>query len=164
AHVHAVGQLLDDGGEVAGGGAGALLPGGGRRGCRALLPGLAVAAGGQLLGVHVLAAERVGDVADPFAQRGGVDVVLGVVGELLFPAPVRLVDRLLHSGGDRVGVHVHLTGDIPGSPSDRLDQRGARTQEAFLVRVQDAHQGDFGQVEAFAQQVDPDQDVEGSGA
>jgi len=46
-----------------------------------------------------------------------------------------------------------------GAP-DRLDQGTARSQETLLVGVQDGDQGDLGQVQALAQQVDADQDVE----
>ena len=59
-----------------------------------------------------------------------------------------------------VGVHDHLAADVPGRPADHLDQRPGRAQEALLVGVEDRHQGDLGQVDPLAQQVDPDQDVE----
>src|SRR6266536_2947663 len=42
----------------------------------------------------------------------------------------------------------------------RLDQRGARAQVAFLVRVEDRDEGDLGDVEALAQEIDADEDVE----
>jgi len=32
-------------------------------------------------------------------------------------------------------------------------------KEAFLVRVEDGDEGDFGEVEAFAEEVDADEDV-----
>ena len=34
------------------------------------------------------------------------------------------------------------------------------SQEAFLIRVENRHQGHFRQIEALAQEVDPDQHVE----
>ena len=43
-------------------------------------------------------------------------------------------------------------------------RRGLGAQEAFLVGVEDGDEGAFGDVEAFAQQVDADEDVEGAEA
>ena len=60
----------------------------------------------------------------------------------------------------RVGVHVDLARHVAGRAADRLDQRGARAQEALLVGVEDRDQRHLGQVEALAQQVDADQHVE----
>ena len=45
-----------------------------------------------------------------------------------------------------------------------LYQRAGGTQEAFLVRIQNSHQGDLGDIQAFTQQVDADQYVEDTGA
>ena len=64
----------------------------------------------------------------------------------------------------RVGVHVHLARDVAGGAADRLDERGARAQEALLVGVEDRHERHLGQVEALAQQVDADQHVVDAGA
>ena len=55
---------------------------------------------------------------------------------------------------------MHLTADVAGGSTDRLDQRRARAQKALLVGVEDGHQRDLGQVEAFSQQVDADEYVE----
>jgi len=44
--------------------------------------------------------------------------------------------------------------------ADGLDERALRSQEPFLVRIEDRHQRHLGQIQAFAQQVDSDQDVE----
>ena len=48
---------------------------------------------------------------------------------------------------------------VSRGPPDSLDQRSIRAQEALFIRIQDGHQRDFRHVEAFAQQVDTDQDV-----
>ena len=164
--MHLVGQLLDQVGEVGGGqlrqprtGAGLAARAHPRH--RRLASGLLAArAPEQLGGVGVLAVDQVGDVGDLLAQRHRVDTALGVVRHLLGPAPVRLVDRLRHRRRDLVGVHVHLARHVAGGSTDGLDQRGSRTQEALLVGVQDRHQRHLGQVQALAQQVDADQDVE----
>ena len=104
------------------------------------------------------------DVVDLLAERLRVDAALRVVGDLLLPAAVGLLDGLLHRRGDLVGVHVDLAGDVARRAADGLDQRGARAQEALLVGVEDRHQGHLGQVEALTQEVDADQDVELAGA
>src|ERR1700678_4278012 len=168
--VHLVGQLLDDRDQVAAGrGADSYpAPGSGRglvpRGQsrhRGLAAGLLPPAPAeQLLGVGVLAVDLIEDVGDPLAQRLRVDAAGDVVGDLLLPAPVGLVDRALHRRGDLVRVHVHLARDVPGGAADRLDQRRPRAQEPLLVRVEDRDQRHLGQVEALAEQVDPDQHVE----
>ena len=60
----------------------------------------------------------------------------------------------------RVGVHDDLAADVPGRPADHLDERPGRPQEALLVGVEDRDERHLGQVDALAQQVDPDEDVE----
>ena len=86
--------------------------------------------------------------------------MLGVVGVLDRPAAVRLVDRDLHRLGHPVGVHDDLAADVPGRPPDHLDERPGRPQEALLVGVEDRDERHLGQVDALAQQVDADEDVE----
>ena len=48
---------------------------------------------------------------------------------------------------------------MAGGAADGLDERALRAEEAFLVGVEDGDERDFGQVEAFAQEVDADEDV-----
>ena len=55
---------------------------------------------------------------------------------------------------------ITLPVDVAGGAADGLDQGGPRAQEALFVGVQDGHQGDFRQVQPFAQQVDADDHVE----
>jgi hypothetical protein len=132
----------------------------GERGHRGLAAGLlAAGASEQLLGVLVLARQHVGDVGDLLPQRLRVDALRGVVRDLLRAPAVGLLDRGLHRRRHRVGVHVHLARHVSRGAADGLDQRRARTQEAFLVRVQDRHQRHLGQVETLTQQVDADENV-----
>ena len=49
---------------------------------------------------------------------------------------------------------------VARSAAHGLDERTLGAQEAFLVRIQDRHQGHFRQVQAFAQEVDAHQHVE----
>ncbi len=55
---------------------------------------------------------------------------------------------------------ITLPFDVARGAADGLDQGRAGAQEAFLVRIQDGNQRDFGQVQTFAQQVDAHQHVE----
>ena len=50
--------------------------------------------------------------------------------------------------------------DIARRAADPLDERGLRTEKPFLVGVQDGDELAFGNVEALAQQVDADENVE----
>ena len=65
-----------------------------------------------------------------------------------------------HRIGHPVGVEDRRAVDVPRRAADRLDQRALGAQEALLVRIQDRHQRDLGNVEPLAQQVDADQHVE----
>ena len=85
-----------------------------------------------------------------------------VEGVLLLPAALRLVDGPAHGGGDGVRVHHHHAVGVPGGPADGLDEGSLGPEEALLVRVQDGHQGDLGQVQALPEQIDAHQHVEGA--
>ena len=103
--------------------------------------------------------ELVENVGDFFAEGLGVDAVFGVVGDLFFAAAFGFVDGVLHGVRDFVGVHDDFTGDIAGGTADGLDEGGGGSEEAFFVGVEDSDEGDFRQVEAFAEQVDADENV-----
>jgi hypothetical protein len=49
---------------------------------------------------------------------------------------------------------------MAGGAAHGLDERAGGAEEAFLVGVEDGDEGDFGQVEAFAEKIDADEDVE----
>jgi hypothetical protein len=59
-----------------------------------------------------------------------------------------------------VGVEDDLAVEMAGGAAGGLDQAGGAAQVAFLVGVQDGDEGDFGQIEAFAEEVDADEHVE----
>ena len=88
------------------------------------------------------------------------DAVLFVVGALDGAAAVGFVDGAAHGVGHRVGVEDGAAFDVARGAAHGLDQRAGGAQKAFLVGVEDGDQRDFGQVEAFAQQVDADEHVE----
>ena len=89
----------------------------------------------------------------------GVMPCSAVVRRLDGAAAVGLIDRHLHRLGHPVRVHDDLATDVASGPADDLDERPGAAQEALLVRVQDGHQRDLGQVDALAQQVDADEHV-----
>ena len=90
--------------------------------------------------------------------------MFGVIGLLLGAAAVGFGQRALHRAGDAVGVHDDAAVGVSGGAADGLDEGGFGAEEAFLVRIQDRDEAAFGDVEAFAQKVDADEDVEGAEA
>src|SRR5258708_18336381 len=132
--MHLVGELGDEGHQVLARRpalTGAVLalprPGRGRPGPRGeaghgrLAPALLASRPAEkLLGVRVLAGQLVGDVGDALAQRLRGEAALGVGGDLLGAAPVRLVDRPLHRGSDLFGVPMYLAGAGPPRAADPL--------------------------------------------
>ena len=59
-----------------------------------------------------------------------------------------------------IGVEDDAALSVSCGAADGLDERAFGTQKSFFVGVEDADQGDFGQIEAFAQQVDADEHIE----
>ena len=49
---------------------------------------------------------------------------------------------------------------VPRATANGLDKRSGATEIALFVGIQDGHQRNFGQFQAFAQQVDADQHIE----
>jgi len=80
----------------------------------------------------------------------------------LAPAALGLVDGALHGAGDVVGVEDRPAVEVARGAADGLDQRPLRTQEAFLVRIEDRHQRYLGHIQALTQQVDAHQHVKGA--
>ena len=85
--------------------------------------------------------------------------MLLVVGELDRAAPLRLLHRALDRLGHLVRVEQDATVDVARGAADRLHERRLAAQEPLLVGVEDRDERDLGQVEPFAKQVDPDEDV-----
>ena len=86
--------------------------------------------------------------------------MLIIVGLLDLPPAVCLVDGPLHGISHHVRVHDHMAFGVARGAAYRLDQGGLTPEEAFLVRVQDRHQGDLRDVQALSQEVDTHQHVE----
>jgi len=86
-------------------------------------------------------------------------VVALIVGCLQGAAAVGLGDGRGHGLGNFIGVEDDLAADVTGGPAAGLDEGALGAQEPFLVGVEDGDQGDLGEVEALAQEVDADEDV-----
>ena len=90
--------------------------------------------------------------------------MLLVIGRLPRPAALGFADRGAHRVGVTVRIHDHTAVEVARGAPGGLDQGAGRAQEPFLVGIENGHQRHFGQVEALAQQVDPDQHVEHAAA
>ena len=86
--------------------------------------------------------------------------MLLVVFRLYLSSSRRLVDSALHRIGRAVGVHYDFAAHVSRSATYHLDQRRLAPEKALLIRVEDRYQRYLGQVDAFAEQVDPDDNVE----
>ena len=84
----------------------------------------------------------------------------GVVGDLLLASAAGPSIARPSTRGDLVGIHAHLARDIAGGAGRWSDERAGRAEEALLVGVEDADERDLRQVEALAEQVDADEDVD----
>ena len=93
-------------------------------------------------------------LAEGLADGLRSDAVLDVVFELALAASSGFIHGLAHGRRDLVRIHDHAAFQVARGPAEGLDERARRTQKAFLVRVQNGHQGDFRQVQPLAQQVD----------
>ena len=85
--------------------------------------------------------------------------MLLVEGLLLLATTVGLVDGPLHGAGHLVRIENGTAIHVPRRAADGLDQGAVRTQEAFLVRIQNGHQGHFRHIQPLTQQVDAHQHV-----
>jgi len=94
----------------------------------------------------------------------GSDIVFEIVPRLDIAAPIRFVDRALHGVRHPVRVKNRAAIDVPGSAAHRLNERIAGPQEAFLIRVENRHKRDLGQIETFTKQINADKDIEFSPA
>ena len=86
--------------------------------------------------------------------------MLLVVRHLNGAAPVRLVDGVADGISHRVRIQEDLAPDVPRRAADRLNERGTGAEEPLLVRVQDRDERYLGEVQPFAQEVDPHEHVE----
>ena len=86
--------------------------------------------------------------------------MLLVVRDLFLSSIIRHGEKLLNALRHHVGVKNNLAVDVSRCASGSLNQTRGAAQITFLVRVENRHERDFGQIEPFAQQVDADEHVE----
>jgi hypothetical protein len=89
-----------------------------------------------------------------------LDPVSAVVLFLEDAASFCLIDRFPHRSRHLVSVKQNSPIDISRCSACGLYERGLAAKKAFFVSVQNGNQCDFGQVESFPKQIDPDQDIE----
>ena len=99
------------------------------------------------------------DVRDAALDGLRGNAVLFIIGALLLAPPLGFGHRAFHAARDPVGVEDYASVYISRRTPDGLDQGGLAPQETFLVRIEDADQPAFGNVEPFAQEIDADQHV-----
>ena len=78
---------------------------------------------------------------------------------LYLTAPLCLVQRFLHRVRHLICIHDHMAFCISGRPSYGLDQGCLRTEESFLVRIQDSHQLNLRNIQPLTEQVDSHQHI-----
>ena len=72
--------------------------------------------------------------------------MLFVICHLNLAAALRLLDCFSHRIGHDVCIHNDFAVGITGRTTNRLNQRTAVAQKAFLVSVKNCHQRDLGKV------------------
>ena len=112
-----------------------------------------------LLGL-VRIVDALDQVLDALLHADGRDAHLEIPGHLLGPPAIGFVDSQPHRIGHLVAIQDGHAVDVARCATDGLDERALGAQEAFLVGIEDGYERHFGNVEAFAQQVDADQHVE----
>ena len=85
--------------------------------------------------------------------------MFGVPGKLPGAAALGFVHGRPHRGGDSVGIEDNPAGGVAGRTAESLNKCAGGTQKAFLVRIQDSHQGNFGNIQPLPQQIDAYQHV-----
>ena len=111
-----------------------------------------------------LAVDAVDQVAHFFDDAARRNAVLQVMGHLARAPPLGLADGARHRVGNAIGVQNSPAMQIACGPADGLDKRALAPQKAFFIRIQNRYQRDFGQVNAFAQQVDAYQHIKSAQA
>ena len=88
------------------------------------------------------------------------DAMLLVVFHLFRAAIFRDRHERFHALGDLVGKQNHFAVDVARGAPGGLNQRSLAAQKSFLVRIEDADEGNLGKIETFAKQINADQNVE----
>ena len=99
------------------------------------------------------------DIIDPRPNTFGRNAVCLVIGNLLFAPTVGFINCVLKAVGHFIRIKQHTPINVTCRPPDGLHQRCFRPKEPFLIRIQNRYQRTFGNIQPFAQQVNPDQNV-----
>src|SRR5436309_243055 len=94
----------------------------------------------------------------PNRLRG--DAVLFVVFHLLRAPVFGNRDKRFHALGELIGEEYYFTIHMARGATGGLDQGSLAPQETFLVRVENAHERNFGKIEPFTKQIDSHKNVE----
>ena len=86
--------------------------------------------------------------------------MLLVIGGLDGAAAGGLVNGALHRVCHSVGVKNGSAVQVSSAASDGLNQRACGTQESFFIRIENCHQGNLGQIQSLAQEIDANQYIE----
>ena len=119
---------------------------------------------GDAAHIHIALIQPRQDILDILLHCRGGNPVFLVIGDLLGAAAIRFRNGAFHAACDAVSIHDDTAIRIARCPSDGLNERGFRTQKALFVGVQNCDKPTFRNVQSFAQQVDPDQNVKGAKA
>ena len=95
-----------------------------------------------------------------FPDLLGCDAVFRIEGLLFFSAACGFVDGARHGIGDFIGVHDNAAVHVSRRPPRSLGEGSIGTEEALFIRIHDGHQRNFGNIQAFPQQIDPYQHIE----
>lgn len=104
--------------------------------------------------------DAVDDVLDLLRYPARRDAVLQVKADLLFTPAFRFGNGTLHGLRNFISIEDGCAMDVARRTPNGLNQRTLRTQEAFLVRIQNRDQRHLGNIQPLTQQIDADQDIE----
>ena len=79
------------------------------------------------------------------------------------PTALRFIQRRFDGSRHHVRIEDDLTLRIAGGTADGLNQGGFASEQTLLIRVQNGHQGDLGQIDALTEQIDAHQHVKHTG-
>ena len=88
------------------------------------------------------------------------DPVRFVIFHLFHPPIFRNRHERFHAVRDLIGEQNNFAIDVTRSAAGGLDERRLAAQKAFLVGIENADERDLGKIETFAEQINPDEDIE----
>lgn len=100
------------------------------------------------------------EIVDFFDDGLGGDVVGFVEGCLDFSASVCFIDGGFHGRGDDISKHDDLSVLVSGGAANGLEESVSGSEKSLFVGVQNGDEGNFWEVESFAQKVDANNDVD----